>query len=34
MNTFNFKKRYGQNFLIDKNIVNKIVDTIEIITIK
>ena len=30
MNTFNFKKRYGQNFLIDKNIVNKIVDTIEI----
>lgn len=30
MNSFSFKKRYGQNFLIDKNIVNKIVDTIDI----
>lgn len=26
MNSFNFKKRYGQNFLIDKNITQKIVD--------
>lgn len=26
---FNFKKKYGQNFLVDKNIVNKIVNNIE-----
>lgn len=26
MNSFNFKKKYGQNFLIDENIVKKIVD--------
>ena len=32
MNTFNFKKKYGQNFLIDKNVVNKIVDTIDLKT--
>lgn len=30
MEKFNFKKRYGQNFLIDVNIVNKIVDTIDV----
>lgn len=30
MNKFNFKKKYGQNFLIDKNIVNKIVKDIMI----
>lgn len=27
-NSFKFKKKFGQNFLIDKNIVNKIVDSI------
>ena len=26
-----FKKKYGQNFLIDKNIVNKIVNSFEIL---
>ncbi len=26
---FNFKKKYGQNFLVDKNIVNKIVDSVD-----
>ena len=30
VNEFRFKKKYGQNFLIDKNIINKIVDTIPI----
>lgn len=28
---FNFKKRYGQNFLIDKNIVSKIVNSVNIL---
>ena len=28
---FNFKKKYGQNFLIDKDIVNKIVNSFEIL---
>ena len=28
MNDFKFKKKYGQNFLVDKNIVNKIVSDI------
>lgn len=28
MSQFNFKKRYGQNFLKDENIINKIVDSI------
>lgn len=28
MNDFNFKKKYGQNFLVDVNIVNKIVSDI------
>lgn len=28
MNNFKFKKKYGQNFLIDKNVVNKIVKDI------
>lgn len=27
-NDFKFKKKFGQNFLVDKNIVNKIVDSI------
>ena len=26
MNSFNFKKKYGQNFLVDENIVKKIID--------
>lgn len=30
MSDFKFKKKYGQNFLVDKNIVIKIVDTISI----
>lgn len=30
MSEFNFKKKYGQNFLVDKNIVNKIVSDIEV----
>ncbi len=30
MSDFRFKKKYGQNFLIDKNIVNKIVSTIDV----
>lgn len=30
MSTFNFKKKFGQNFLVDKNIVNKIVNDIPI----
>ncbi|MFA5407332.1 MAG: 16S rRNA (adenine(1518)-N(6)/adenine(1519)-N(6))-dimethyltransferase RsmA [Bacilli bacterium] len=29
-NNFNFKKKYGQNFLIDENIVNKIVASADI----
>ncbi len=29
-NDFKFKKKYGQNFLVDSNIVNKIVNTIDI----
>ncbi len=28
---FNFKKKYGQNFLVDKNIVNKIVNSVELL---
>ena len=28
MNKFNFKKKYGQNFLKDKNVINIIVDSI------
>ena len=31
MDSFRFKKKYGQNFLVDKNIVNKIVSDIEIL---
>ena len=27
---FHFQKKYGQNFLIDKNILEKIVDAAEI----
>ena len=27
LNEFSFKKKYGQNFLIDKNIINKIVNS-------
>lgn len=30
MKDFNFKKKFGQNFLVDKNIVNKIVNDIDI----
>lgn len=30
MNDFKFKKKFGQNFLVDKNIVNKIVSNIDI----
>ena len=30
MDKFNFKKRYGQNFLKDKNVLNKIVNSIDI----
>lgn len=30
MNSFNFKKKYGQNFLVDENIVKKIVNDIDI----
>ena len=30
MKEFNFKKKYGQNFLVDKNIVNKIVSGFDI----
>lgn len=29
LDNFNFKKKYGQNFLVDKNIVNKIINNIE-----
>jgi 16S rRNA (adenine1518-N6/adenine1519-N6)-dimethyltransferase len=29
-NDFNFKKKFGQNFLVDKNILNKIVDGTEV----
>ena len=28
---FNFKKKYGQNFLVDKNIINKIVNSFEVL---
>ena len=31
MDSFRFKKKYGQNFLVDKNIVTKIVSDIEIL---
>ena len=31
MDSFRFKKKYGQNFLVDKNIVNKIVSDIDIL---
>lgn len=30
MSNFNFKKKYGQNFLVDKNVVNKIVNDIDV----
>ena len=30
MENFKFKKKFGQNFLIDKNVVNKIVSDIEV----
>lgn len=30
MENFNFKKKYGQNFLIDNNVLNKIIDSIEV----
>lgn len=30
VSNFTFKKKFGQNFLVDKNIVNKIVDDIEV----
>ncbi len=29
-NNFNFKKKFGQNFIIDENIINKIVDSSDI----
>src|SRR5574344_175067 len=29
-NGFNFKKKFGQNFIIDENIINNIVDKSEI----
>ena len=32
MKNFNFKKKYGQNFLVDQNILNKIVSDIEVKT--
>ena len=28
MNSFNFKKKYGQNFLINDNVLNRIADSI------
>ena len=31
MSDFKFKKKYGQNFLVDKNIVSKIVEDIDIL---
>lgn len=31
LKNFNFKKKYGQNFLIDKNIVTKIINSIDIL---
>lgn len=31
MMDFNFKKKYGQNFLIDNNIINKIVSDIDVL---
>lgn len=31
LNEFSFKKKYGQNFLIDKNIINKIVNSIDVL---
>ena len=30
MNEFKFKKKYGQNFIKDENLINKIVDSAEI----
>ena len=30
VNSFKFKKKYGQNFIIDENIINKIIDSAEI----
>jgi predicted transcriptional regulator len=30
-NNFNFKKKFGQNFLIDNNVLNKIVNDINIV---
>lgn len=31
LNEFRFKKKYGQNFLIDKNIINKTVNSIDVL---
>lgn len=31
MEKFNFKKKYGQNFLVDSNVVNKIVNSVEVL---
>ena len=31
MNKFNFKKKYGQNFLQDVNIINKIINEISVL---
>ena len=31
MNDFRFKKKFGQNFLVDKNIVEKIASDIDIL---
>lgn len=30
MNKFNYKKKYGQNFLVDNNVLNKIIDNLDI----
>ena len=30
MKDFRFKKKFGQNFLMDKNILNKIIKSIDI----
>ena len=30
MNEFKFKKKYGQNFIKDENLINKIVNSAEI----
>jgi len=31
MEKFNFKKKYGQNFLVDTNVVNKIVHSVDVL---